>query len=795
MASFVPPDGTDGYTPAADGPDGRIGPYKLLQLLGKGGMGAVYVAEQEHPVKRRVAVKLIKPGMDSEGVVARFAAEQQALALMDHTNIARVFEAGTTEAGRPYFVMELIGGVPITRYCDELHLTIRERLGLFVPVCQAIQHAHQKGVIHRDVKPGNVLVAMQDGKPIPKVIDFGVAKALHQPLTDRTVYTEFGAVVGTLEYMAPEQAELSPLGVDTRADVYALGVLLYELLTGATPFDRKRLRAAPPTELLRILKEEDPPRPSTRLTESKESLATLAARRRTDPQQLAREVRGDLDWIVMKALEKDRTRRYETANGLARDVERFLADEPVEARPPSAAYRLQKLARRHRAWFAGAAVVALLLVAATAVSAWLAIRATRAEDQARALLKAEEQARAEAEAVRDFFVNDMIGWAGPDRKLGLTVTVDKVLEGAERSVAARFAGQPLQEAAARSTLGRVYREMGQYPKSEGHLRRARELYAEHHGPRHRRTVETMNHLALTLHLAGQDDEAGTVATEAGEIARREFGPEDTETLWADYYLALVRGWAQARGAEAESLLRRVLEVRRRVSGEDHRATLWARGDLGTLLAMRGKLDEGQPLLEEALQARRRVFGQDHPDCLVAETQVGMCFLARGQWAEAQRRHREVLERSRRVNGADHPRTNQARSGLAFTLALPAAPEHQDLPRALELCDEVAARQDPNPITSAQLWSTRGMIRYRQRDWEAALTALERSEEMSRGRLTNLNGFFAAMACWEIGQKERAREWYRRAVRQLERDPDPVLTHPRAEAEARLGIHSMGASAK
>src|SRR5262249_30012946 len=304
-----------------------LGPYKLRQKLGEGGMGAVGVAEQHEPVRRRVALKVVKPGMDSAQVLRRFEAERQALALMDHSHIAKVFDAGVTPSGRPYFVMELVPGVPITKYCDELSLPLRERLELFVPVCRAIQHAHTKGVIHRDVKAGNVLVRMQDGRPMAKVIDFGVAKALHQRLTDETMMTEFGAIVGTLEYMAPEQAEMSPLGVDTRADVYALGVLLYELLTGTTPLDRKRLKGAALSEMLRLIKEVEPPRPSTRLTESKETLAAVAAQRRTEPARLAREVRGELDWVVMKCLEKDRTRRYETANALAREIQRYLADE------------------------------------------------------------------------------------------------------------------------------------------------------------------------------------------------------------------------------------------------------------------------------------------------------------------------------------------------------------------------------------------------------------------------------------------------------------------------------------
>ena len=376
----------------------KIGPYTLVQHLGEGGMGTVWVAEQTEPLKRRVALKVIKPGLDSAQVIRRFEAERQALALMDHTHIAKVLDAGTTASGRPYFVMELVKGVPITRYCDELQLPLRERLELLVPVCQAIQHAHQKGVIHRDVKPSNVLVCIEDGKPVPKVIDFGVAKALNQRLTDESMYTEIGQIVGTLEYMSPEQAELSALDIDTRADVYALGVLLYELLTGTTPLEKNRLRSAAFTEMLRIIKEEEPPRPSTRLTESKDTLSSVAAQRRTEPVKLTRDVRGELDWIVMRCLEKDRTRRYESASGLARDIERHLRDEAVEACPPRAGYRLGKFLRRHRQ-HAVAASLALLILMAGLVGT--AASLARVERERRAALEARMHAeRAMANSAR-----------------------------------------------------------------------------------------------------------------------------------------------------------------------------------------------------------------------------------------------------------------------------------------------------------------------------------------------------------------------------------------------------------
>ncbi|HZN33615.1 MAG TPA: protein kinase, partial [Pirellulaceae bacterium] len=391
-------------------PGTQIGPYKLLQVIGEGGMGVVYMASQREPVERTVALKIIKPGMDTRQVVARFEAERQALALMDHPNIARVLDGGSVgteglglgararegrsesdrtgseslalatspspSSGRPYFVMELVKGVPITQYCDEHHLTPRQRLELFVPVCQAIQHAHQKGIIHRDIKPTNILVAEYDQQPVPKIIDFGVAKAIGQRLTEKTMFTEFGQVVGTVEYMSPEQAKLNQLDIDTRTDIYSLGVLLYELLSGETPFDRQRLRSAAFDEVLRIIREEEPPRPSTKLSSS-HSLPSIAASRHTEPRQLASLLRGELDWIVMKALEKDRNRRYETANGLAMDLLRYLHDEPVLACPPSIGYRVGKFARRNRRSLVTAALFGVLLLGAIGAIASIAGWAAR----------------------------------------------------------------------------------------------------------------------------------------------------------------------------------------------------------------------------------------------------------------------------------------------------------------------------------------------------------------------------------------------------------------------------------
>jgi len=435
----------------SEGPGTVVGRYKLLEKIGEGGMAVVYMAEQEEPVKRRVALKVIKPGMDSREVITRFEAERQALAMMDHPHIAKVFDAGTTEPGRPYFVMELVRGVSITEYCDRNKLRTRERLELFLQVCQGVQHAHQKGIIHRDLKPSNVLVTLHEGRHIAVVIDFGIAKATNQQLTEKTLFTRYAQMIGTPEYMSPEQAEMSRLDIDTRTDIYSLGVLLYELLTGTTPIEGSTLRQAGYAEIQRIIRDTQPPKPSTRLSTLGDTLHETAQCRQTSPDDLRKSVRGDLDWIVMKSMDKDRSRRYETAHELAEDIERHLHDEPVKAGPPNAVDRCRKFVRRNRALVTGIVAVAAALVAGLIVSSALYVRAEHLRTQAEEAAKKEAAARAEAQAVADFLTKDLLGQVTAEH--GQNSQVRDILDRASQRLENRFTNQPLVEAAVRATQG------------------------------------------------------------------------------------------------------------------------------------------------------------------------------------------------------------------------------------------------------------------------------------------------------------------------------------------------------
>jgi serine/threonine protein kinase len=498
-------------TSIAERPGTVIGPYKLLQQIGEGGMGVVFMAQQEQPIQRTVALKIIKPGMDTRQVIARFEAERQAVAMMDHPNIAKVLDAGTTDSGRLYFVMELVKGVPITKYCDERQLPIRARLELFIDVCQAVQHAHQKGIIHRDIKPNNVLVAEYDNRAVPKVIDFGVAKATAQKLTEKTMFTEFGQMIGTIEYMSPEQAKLNQLDVDTRSDIYSLGVMLYELLTGSTPFEKQRLETTPFDETLRILREEDPPRPSTRLSSSQE-LSGIAARRRMDPARLTGIVYGELDWIIMKALDKDRERRYETTAALAGDLMNFLADEPVSAGPPSRLYRASKFVRRNRGPVVAATLVAVAILGGIAASTWQAIRATRAEHRAvanaalaresadaeRRAKEAESAQRKQAETVSNFLISAFSA-EQPEHDIQ---ALAQILKQSGQELQSAYPDDPAARAVFVATMGRAHAGLRRFDEAEKMYRQCLEVASDPG------LIDRVRHeLATCLIRGGKSDEA------------------------------------------------------------------------------------------------------------------------------------------------------------------------------------------------------------------------------------------------------------------------------------------------
>ncbi len=624
-----------------------IGPYRLLQKLGEGGMGEVWLAEQTTPIRRTVALKLIKAGMDTSAVVARFESERQALALMDHPHIAKVFDAGSTAEGHPYFVMEYVSGMPITVHCDKYRLPVRERLALFIQVCEGVQHAHQKAIIHRDLKPSNILVVLQDDRAVPKIIDFGLAKAMAQRLTERTMFTELGVMVGTPGYMSPEQADMTERNVDTRTDVYSLGVILYELLVGALPFDPKELREAGFEGMLRKIWDEDPLRPSTKILALAGESKTSARNRKEEPESLARHLRGDLDWITMKALEKDQTRRYGSPSDLAADIERHLRLEPVLACPPSAAYIANKFVRRHRFGVGVSAAAVLLLLGFAATMTVQARRIARERD--RANLEAETSRRVTE------FMTGMFKVSDPNEAKGSSITAREILDRASKEIESGLGQDPVLQARMMDTIGNVYGSLGLYSQSKSLLEKALEIRFRILGQEHPDTLLTMRHLAATLGDDGDLAEAAKMNRRLLELQRLVLGPRNPETMKTIHNLASVSN-NLGRYAEAEQGFREALDIARDAMGPEHWITLKIASSLSKTLTDEGKNAEAEKLARESLQLGQRALGPDHP--VTIEVMINLAYaLSNGdQWAEAANITRDAWEVSRRVYGPEYPST-------------------------------------------------------------------------------------------------------------------------------------------
>jgi len=731
-------------------PAEQIGPYRIKGILGEGGMGLVYHAEQLEPIRREVALKVIKLGMDTKEVIARFESERQALALMDHPNIARVHDAGSTEEGRPYFVMEYVEGIPITDFCDRHRLSTRQRLELFSQVCLAIHHAHQKGIIHRDIKPSNVLVSDHNGTATPKVIDFGVAKATSQRLTEKTMFTEQGQLIGTPEYMSPEQAEISGAHVDITTDVYSLGVLLYELLTGVLPFESEALRAAGFDEIRRIMREDEPPKPSTRISALGNRATDIANNRRSSVSVLSRAIRGELDWIIMLAMEKERSRRYQSASELALDIERHLRDEPVVAGPPSTAYRLRKLVKRHKRVVGSLAAVIVALTVGLGLSTTMFFRAESA--------RAEAESEAQKAAQINTFLQEMLASVNPAEQ-GRDVTVREVLDEAAKTVEAELAGQPEIRAAVHDTIGTTYTALGLYTDADSHLRTALATRQGSLGQSHADVATSLFNLANLLLQRGEYEESEQLFKDALAMRRELFGEEHPDIAACLHGLAAAQSslgrydeaklllrsslamqgkllgeehpdvagglntlanilYIQGEYAEAETLLRQALVIHRKHLGEEHPEVGQAMNSLATLLQLQGKYSEAESLFREALAMRRELLGEEHPEVAASFGNLGLILRLQGKFGEAERYYRKALAIQRKQHDGDHPDTAANLHNLATVLKIQERyAEAEPLSReAVAMVTRCFGEEHPNTATC--LASLAGLLGYQGKHAEA-----------------------------------------------------------------------------
>jgi serine/threonine protein kinase/Tfp pilus assembly protein PilF len=830
-----PPQGRTIDDPLTERPGTVIGAYKLQEQIGEGGMGLVFVADQEKPIRRRVALKVIKPGMDSRQVIARFETERQALALMDHPNIAHVLDAGTTESGQPYFVMELVKGVPITEYCDQHRLTTRQRLELFLAVCSAVRHAHQKGIIHRDLKPSNVLVTVHDVTPVVKIIDFGIAKAIGQPLTDRSVYTGFSQLIGTPLYMSPEQSGLSSVDVDTRSDIYSLGVLLYELLTGTTPLDAETVKKASLDEMRRIIREDDPARPSARLsTLDARVLAAVAERRGADPRTLGREVRGELDWIVMKCLEKDRNRRYESAAALARDVERYQAGETVEACPPSTAYRLRKFLRKYRLVVSLAAAglgVLLLAVAGLAANNQL-LRAERARtDTARrdeeVARVAEREANSRArrrleqvekgneiltrifadlnpnpeedaekslrillterviEAARELdgeSAGDAVRVALMQAKLGKSLAylgrpeeAQALLDKAHRTLTEKLGGSHTETLVVKNNLALAYFYQGKYAATEVLFREALAGLTANLGPDHPNTLTTKGNLAETYHCLGEYARQEPLLNEVIAAKTASLGADHPSTLSSKHNLAVLY-FAQGKYAEADALLHALIAAEADRVGASHIRMLTRKKLLAAVCREQRKHAQAEALLREVLQDSPTNLGADHPLTLGARTELARVYLTQGKTAEAESLLSAALPAQTARLGADHPSTLTTRRVLA--LVYQARGEHTRAEASFrDVIAAQAARRGPDHPETLLTKGELAFLLYVRRDYAG-------SEALYREVVTGLTARQGAEHPVTVSDKRNLAALYVNRGRITE--AEPLLGEVLAARTARLG---------
>jgi tetratricopeptide (TPR) repeat protein len=712
------PTHTGPHAPARDDFEGPIGRYHLLEQLGSGGFGDVYLAEQRAPVVRKVALKILKREMNTERFIARFEAERQALAMMDHPNIATVLDGGATAAGRPYFAMEFVQGDPITEYCDRQTLTPRARLDLFVQVCHAVQHAHQKGIIHRDLKPPNVLVALVDGVPVPKVIDFGIAKATTVPLTERAVHTRVHEVIGTPEYMSPEQAERTTMDIDTRSDIYSLGVLLYELLTGTTPLERERLRAAAPDDMPRLVRELETPTPSTRLRQRPDTLGQVAARRGSTPTRLPGEIQGDIDWIVMKCLEKDRTRRYETAIAVAADIGRHLAGEPVTAAPPSTAYRVGKFVRRHRGGVLVAAALAGLLIAGIAGTSYGLVRAEARRAEAEGQRREADAQRTTAEQVLTVFQN-MLKGVRAEVALGRDTTLLKeiVNRTRDRVEAGEFKAQPMTEVSLRHSLGLTYLNLADYENAERMLAGALQLVNSASPGDETRMATALNNLGGLWFEAGRPQRAEEFFRASLDLQRRiAVGDSDSLAQALVNHGSLLDQLGRPKEAIVE--LREAVAMRGRLFPGDHEQVAFAQAALAFALQNVGEHQEAEQLHRQTLAMRQRVYGPSHPQIAVTMNNLAMVLGTMGRETEAEDLYRQSLDVRRRLYKGDHPAVAAGIANLGF--ATVRAGRYADGETLLREALEIRRRlyKGDHPEISVNLDNLAGAIRLQARPADA-----------------------------------------------------------------------------